>query len=107
MRTSQTLVLPKGALMQGPAAIWTGHDVRCPYGGMGGHRNYVFVHGNGSGLVESPSAIHAPVLPVGGCCPSGSRRTGQHVPSVQHRFGLEPPAQRIHRFHPNCSTDDS
>jgi hypothetical protein len=65
MCTAQTLVLPKGALMQGPAAIWTGHDVRCPYRGMGGHRNRVFFHANGSGLVEGPLRYTPPFYQSG------------------------------------------
>jgi hypothetical protein len=73
MCTAQTLVLPKGALMQGPAAIWTGHDVRCPYGGMGGHRNYVFVHGNGSGLVETPLRYTPPFYQSGAGQPARGR----------------------------------
>jgi len=82
MRTSQTLVLPKGALMQGPTAIWTGHDIRCPHGGMGCHRNRVVFHGNGSGLVEAPLRYTPPYYQSGAFCRSGWRRTRQHFPSV-------------------------
>ena len=92
--------------MQGPAAIWTGHDIRCPYGGMGGHRNRAFFHGNGVDLVEAPLRYTPPYYQTGASCRSGSRRTRQQFPSVECRIGLESPAKGIHRFHAYCAADD-
>jgi hypothetical protein len=50
--------------------------------GLGGHRNCVFFHGNGSGLVEASLRYTPPYYQTGASCRSGSRRTRQPFSSV-------------------------